>query len=438
MVVSYYPKVTIVSCNPLRNDTGNGILMRSLFHNWPKDRLTQTYFPVFTQHVPNVLDCSNYRAIDLTGHARPMLPSPLHHTDPQHRRRLVSRQSINQMLKRRKVVFRWLRAAREILSARSQMIRALQRQLRDMKPDIVYALVGNYSLTKITMIACRQLGIPLFLHVPDDFVTSLYKDFPFSPTFERQSQKWFSRAISSASGLAAISPIMAEEFRYRYDRNWDWFTTLIDAGAYDTTPRPADGTIRLVYAGNLGLARWESLRTLALCLKRLADRKGIKSCLIIHSSADQLAEHREALSIPQVTELRGWVAHEELPFVFQQSDILVHVESFQPSIANYTRLSLSTKLSQYMTAGRPVLAFGPRDLGSIRVVIDAKAGVCIGENHPGKVEHDLEQLLKDRLLRSELAKNGRSWGEANVDIEAGTQRFHRRMMDALVHFQNQN
>jgi glycosyltransferase involved in cell wall biosynthesis len=224
---------------------------------------------------------------------------------------------------------------------------------------------------------------------------------------------------------------MADEYSRRYGRTWSWFTTLIAAEAYDPAPRTADGTIRLVYAGSLELARWESLRTIALALKQLRDKQGIQTRLIIYAAPDQLNEHRAALDVPPVTDLRGWVAPEHLPQVFHDADVLVHAESFQPALTDYTKLSFSTKLSQYMMAGRCILAFGPENLGSIRVARDAGAAVAFSENSPAALARGLYPLLTRPEMRQQLARSGRLWAEQNVDHQAAKERFRQELVAAL-------
>lgn len=311
------------------------------------------------------------------------------------------------------------------------MRRALERQLEELRPDVVYALLGTYSLTKITTAACERLGIPLFMHVVDDFVTSLYEGRPFSARLQAASREWFQRAVRQADGLAAISPIMAAAMGLRYGGSWSWFTTLIDRQDYDPSPRPPDGTVRLVYAGNMALGRWESLRAVAVALKRLRDERGLDSSLVICSSTEELKEHGEALNVPPITELRGWVPPHRLPGLFHDADGLVHVESFRPSFVSYTKLSFSTKLSHYMMAGRCILAFGPSELGSVQLVQDAGAAVAVTRNSSAALHAGLSRLLTDAASRNLMARRGREWAIRNVDRRLGAERFRREIVEML-------
>src|SRR5687768_1204414 len=65
-----HPRVAIVSANPVRRDQPNGILMRSLFLGWPRERLSQIFFPVVVYHSPDQGVCGEYRLIRPWGGVR--------------------------------------------------------------------------------------------------------------------------------------------------------------------------------------------------------------------------------------------------------------------------------------------------------------------------------------------------------------------------------
>jgi hypothetical protein len=82
-------------------------------------------------------------------------------------------------------------------------------------------------------------------------------------------------------------------------------------------------------------------------------------------------------------------------------------------------LSFSTKLSQYMMAGRCILAIGPEGLGSLRLVRDISAGVVL---------HDATAANWQAPLLGQL---GRAWAETWVDRRTGHERFRRELQAAV-------
>jgi glycosyltransferase involved in cell wall biosynthesis len=432
MQTTQFPRVAIVSSNPVRGDQSNGILMRSLFEGWPRDRLTQIYFPVAVTNMPDPIVCGEYRLLHLSGRVQRLggtLASPT--TSPARESSPMVRNMVRAVTRHRQVS-RWLRPCVEAWSSVSRLGATFERELRKLRPDGVYALLGNFYLTRIVVRACERLRIPLFVHVTDDFVTSLYQDVPFGAAFQAASDKWFRRAVAYSSGRAAISSVMADEFASRYGKPWNWFTTVIDADAYEPAPRAPDGPVRLVFAGNLGLERWRTLREIALALQALRAESGLDSRLEIYAANDQLRAFREALDVPPITELRGWAAPGDLPRTFREADVLVHVESFDPKMTAYTRLSFSTKLSQYMMAGRPILAVGPQQLGSLQMVRATGAGLAIHESDSSAMKLQLERFLPDGEAQLACGRRGRNWAVEWVDRSSAQVRFRNLLTQSFA------
>ncbi len=304
-----HPRVAIVSANPMRDDTNNGMLLRSLFSGWPRERLGQVFFRVVVPHRPTGDDCAEVFAIGLDAVARRVGPprgrgarSPV----PGEGERPSLRSLAMLGLGRTGTPLRWARSLVHLWSARPAVARALSRRLAELRPDVVYGYVGDYPVTRAVTAACRGLGLPLYLHVADDFVSSLYRGQPLGPRLRRASERWFLRAVETADGLAAISPFMAAEYARRYGHDWTWFTTLVDPDAYDPQPPPPRRTTRLVYAGGLGRDRWRALQRLADTLARWTARDGPRTQISVYCPQRDATAHRRQLEGAGVR-VHGWV-----------------------------------------------------------------------------------------------------------------------------------
>ena len=430
-----FPRVAIVSVNPISSEQCNGILMRSLFQGWPRERLAQLYFPTLDIWKPDTAVCAEYRSIRAWGrvhrHSEVSLKqaqgSPSVSPFQILGSNAVVRRALTSITRSRRLMS-WLRPCAELWSANFPLCRILERQLSELRPDCVYALLGNYHLTKSTYLACSRLNLPLFSHVTDDFVTAQYRDIHFSSTLQSLSDRWFRRAVGYSRGLAAISPIMADEFQKRYEKPWSWFTTGVDPQGYNPTPRQPDGTLRLVYSGNLGLERWKALRVLALALHSLAQGDIPPVRLAIYAPEDQLRLHQAALMVLPIVELCGWKRPQELPQLFHDADMLVHVESNDPTIAAYTRFSFSTKLSQYMMAGRCILGVGPAEAGSLKMISQTGAGIVTGEMEPTALARVIAPVLSDHAQQKALGEQGRQWALQWCDRAEAQERLRRELV----------
>lgn len=426
MIRQHYPKTTIVACTPICGDRSNGMLMSSLFRGWPKDKLSQIYFRQLVKHRPHFDVCEDFSAIELSGRVRTSAE-----LRPQRTGRAIQPATTNPSLLRKALqhpaMHRGLKFVQECWQAHSWLRHSLVRELAARKPDVVYALLGNYGLTSILTETCDHLGIPYYVHITDDFAQGLYVAPPLS-LLRTRVDRALRNTIQHAAGCAAISPAMADAFSERYGVPWSWFTTLVPANQYDPGPPKAGNRLHCVYTGNLGIGRHETLLKLGLALKALEQAEGIQTRLTIYSTPDQIQDYAQTLEVPGTTVLGGWAQPAELPKIFHEADVLVHAESFVPSTVELVRYSLSTKLSQYMMSGRTVLAIGPREVSSVRLPADIEGGIAVHSHDPADIAAAIKGSLLDPIKRQILGTRGRQWAQSWVEQSHGHDRFRKALL----------
>ena len=141
-------------------------------------------------------------------------------------------------------------------------------------------------------------------------------------------------------------------------RSWRWGTPYRGPGNRPRETAPRGEQVRLVYMGGLAPDRSMGLRAIGEALAALAG-EGLQAKLSIYAPAGELAGLKEALNLPPVMRTVDAVPYREVQEILGDADILVHAESFDPVYRLWTRYSMSTKIPEYMMAGRCVLAYGP-------------------------------------------------------------------------------
>ena len=326
------------------------------------------------------------------------------------------------LLQRSDWLISFSRALSELWYVSFRHEQVLMKQLEAIKPDVVYALLGTYWLTYIVHRVTKRLDIPLVIHLTDDFIEGLYKNRPGGFFLTRAAEQAVRNVTNNSSARVAISPVMASEFQKRYGQKWDWITTPISGQSRVGLEREA-GRPLCVFAGNLGIGRWESLRECAELLKRCGSQSGKFPRLVIYASQEQIQQYGSKLKVSGITEIAGWIPMKELQKIFLNADILIHVESLIEQYSRYTRYSFSTKISQYMMSGRSILAYGPKKCGSLRVIADAKAGLCISSMDE-QAEQLVTHLLSDQKQRQQYGHQGREWAMKWCEIQKTQHRLY--------------
>ena len=105
----------------------------------------------------------------------------------------------------------------------------------------------------------------------------------------------------------------------------------------------------------------------------------------------------------------GSVSSDEIIIEMKKYDLLVHIESFEKKYTNKTKLSISTKIPEYLATGRPILAVGPRDISSIKYIKEIGSNYVIDVMDSSLIASILGNIWEDR-------SNLNSIGEINIGI----------------------
>jgi glycosyltransferase involved in cell wall biosynthesis len=123
-------------------------------------------------------------------------------------------------------------------------------------------------------------------------------------------------------------------------------------------------------------------------------------------------EYKERLARRGISQVVGTLAASDVQATLATADVLVHVESFDEDIARFTRLSLSTKLPEYLASGRPLLGIGPQALASMKYIRECGAGLVVTEPGADAMMATVGRLARDPGLRAALGQAG--WNAART------------------------
>ena len=127
----------------------------------------------------------------------------------------------------------------------------------------------------------------------------------------------------------------------------------------------------------------------------------------------------------------GNLLADELKQVLEKSDILVHVESFETSDISNVRHSISTKIADYLSSSRLILAVGPDELASIKYLKDNNAAIVIDTLE--KIEEKLTDVLVCKNLKEEaIIDNARKLSLKNHLMEENSNKLLRILDKAIV------
>lgn len=282
----------------------------------------------------------------------------------------------------------------------------------NFNPDLIFAPLyyANY-VSRIVLKMQKSLNVPIVLECSLD-VYSL-QQVSFDPIYwiNRFSiRKNIRKVIKKTSLLYTISDKMKQDYNrmllvpckvlYKFpdfSRNQGIYLANDQKQAH------------FLFTGNIGDGRWRSLSALVHSLK-----KHQYGHLDIYTATPITKEINDALNVSGVCSIHEPISQQEVIQLQGKADILVHVESFNLKNKLLVRYSISTKIMDYLCAGRTILAIGPKDIASMEYLRSNEVALCA--NSVEEVDSLINSLKDNPGIINSMSNKGLNFLRKNMDV----------------------
>lgn len=189
--------------------------------------------------------------------------------------------------------------------------------------------------------------------------------------------------------------------------------------------------VRIVYAGNLYYGREKTLGIIAQALKNI-NSNGQIAKLEIYTNAVITPEINVLLNIDGTSQIMGCRPFHEIQQIMKESDIVLHVESFDPGYFKVVRLSYSTKISDCLQSGAMMIIAGPDGIASVEEGKLIDGVEVITEER--KIEVRLREILSNSNSILDAASRTNDIAREKFPINVVRKRLH----DDFVQLINEN
>lgn len=414
-------KVLVISHNPFSDTRNNGKTLSSFFEKWLPQNLANLYL---TPDIPDFTVCKNYFQItDLEilkanilfkkAHGKIYSSAELKNFTPKHNGRLYN--LVKWFFVKRNPFAEFFR---ELCWKKSKyQSENLLKWLDDFSPEAIFFQGSNMPFAyKMVEWICDKYNCPLLLQLTDDYTFIKSRISPFAWINHLMYMKEFKKGLKRAKSVYVISPAMKIEYEERFRCNHIFIAANsvepIEIGANKTT-----NFLRLIYTGSVSLERWRVLKFLGECLKELRE-EGFAAILDVYTPLAIDDRLKSQLTIPNIMSYKGCLDYSGLIHERTHSDVFVHIESFLKFQRKITRLSLSTKIPEYMVSGRCILAIGPHEISSISYLKNNDLAVVVTEESKDELKKAVRESLFDATKRDSLATKARQFAMENHNKNA--------------------
>lgn len=246
--------------------------------------------------------------------------------------------------------------------------------LKTIKVDAIYTEFTDARTLKLVRKLASVFNVPVLPHFMDDWPSVYLPQFPLLRILNRSFNNRLKRFLRTCDTCFCISESMCQEYCKRY--NLDIFVPLMHSVEVynDYKPLAYNNVIKLLYSGSLYLDRYKTLLLLCEGLNQIKQENFEFNIFCSQKNWDAVSILFNKYSF---VNYRGFINQDELLNEIERTDLLVFAESFDAKMLSFTKFSLSTKVPEYLSSGRPILALGNNEQGSIEYLNNHKAAYTI-------------------------------------------------------------
>lgn len=409
------PKLLLFAHSGLSDEDANGRTMKALLQAWSPEELAEFYCDV---QPPDFTAAAHYFRVTDTEMLKAFFGKRI--SNPKATSNTPSRTAPNgdaapripAWLKRQKYnfVLKWAREYLWMLSPWGHQ--GLRDWIREFDPDAILYMVGeSLFMDRLVLDVTEESGKPLILYHSEAFRIIDLKGL------ERAYYKAAEERYAWLNRRAALVFYHSEFLRRAYEARYPACAggvVACNGGSCDYQEYVSHTPPKLTYFGNLGVGRVPSLLQVADVLSE------IDSALKIDVYGTALEEDAALLRERANINYHGFISAQALHEVVEQSDILLHVESFNAQIVEKLRYAFSTKLAQCLCAGRCLLSYAPKETASTQYLLSERAAAVATDLC------ELRETLADVVMNAEsrmaYARRGYAVAQRNHRAEVTSQR----------------
>lgn len=280
------------------------------------------------------------------------------------------------------------------------------KKVDEFAPDYIYTLSASFYINKWVRYFADRYRIPVVIHYMDNWRETAYTQDERT----RWINKIFERQVESLEDRMKCGLTISESMRIAYTNKYHrkYMAAMNTVKVLPCIHRNSNKIV-IVYAGGLHLKRNETLKKVSDFIRNKAQYE-----LHIYTNELDICEFSNDF-IGENTFFHTAVPHEEIYDIYAQSDILLHIESFDAKVIEYTKYSMSTKIPEYMMSGRPIVCYAPHNIAAYQYVEQSNAG--IGVENTAELENALT-LLANPEKRKYYGVNGHLVAVRNHSVDS--------------------
>jgi glycosyltransferase involved in cell wall biosynthesis len=316
------------------------------------------------------------------------------------------------------------------LMRRSRVSHQFLEWVKAFSPDVIYCQVSTLSKIKFVLHISQMMNLPSVIHMMDDWPSTIYRQGLFSSYMRWRTDVELRRLIARSTTLG-ISQAMCDEYKIRYGKEFTPFHNPVDLSIWINNSKntwEAGSPFKVRYGGRIGTAIQESVIDIAEAIEEVSN-SGTPVSFDLYIDLTNTEFVKKISKYKSVT-VHPKLPYEQVPISMAAADLLVIPYDFDRQSVQFIKFSMSTKVSEYMASGTPILVYAPEETAVVKYARSEKWGSVVSQRNKTLLKQMIIQLIQTPDLRESLGSQARNLASQNHDAVKVREQFRRVLVGA--------
>jgi glycosyltransferase involved in cell wall biosynthesis len=304
---------------------------------------------------------------------------------------------------------------------------AIRKQVRRDRPDVIMGAFPHSTFFIAAFEVAQEFGIPFFAHMHDLWQEN-YPDGYYAKTL---ADKYERHILTTAARVLCMTSTQQLHYKNKYGVESDLLPHSIPPGKIAAAEKHLSERslpkTTILFAGAVSsVMNDDALKVISNSLTQLGIEYDLLFCT--NAKREELAAKGYDMSHLHLK----WVSKDELEVLLSSADILLAPLSFKNGSDDEVRTVFSTKLLEYLVAGKPILVYGPHDCFHSTSARENGWAFTVEDENPQTLTDTVRHILENREACERVVQNAFREAESrNAEIVAA------QLSDLIVRYRKE-
>ena len=408
------PKILVISNDCFSKSSSNGRTMANFFSQWPKDKIAQFYIHDYNLSKET---CENYYHITDQDVLKSMFfikPRKVNNKTSSSNSNSssgVNRNALTMLLRN----FAWNLGIWKKYG--------FSKWVLSYNPDIVLLQAGDSPfMYNLAVSICKKTQAKLVIYNSEGYYFKNYDYFKSKgiahliyPIFLHVLKN----SLEKAYAISCHNIYSCGQLKEAYDEKFKQNASVIYTSSSMKMIFKDNFTCKkpiISYCGNLGVNRHKSLIEIGTIIHDFDN----DMCLDVYGRLPNSIIKDELENCKGIN-YKGLVSYDEVQSIMYNSDINIHVESFEKFYIEDLKYGFSTKIADSLSCGTCFLVYAPKDIACVTYLQNNNAAHVV--TNKNDLKSILYRIINDVEYRQKYLLNASKVAKQNHDQDRNIQKF---------------